>query len=96
MFTKTTKVDSCQNKGQTFSVCTPVFVRNYKSGQPNWPPGTIHKRKGQFVYNIQVGKQFWAQHKNQLHPRYAKNNIIANTPTIPLDMQIDTFDLPSL
>ena len=33
--------------------------------------------------------------KKQLHPRYTRNNIIDNMPTIPLDLLMDTFDLLS-
>ena len=87
--------DTCDNKGQTFTVGTPVFARNFRHGQSNWSPGTISKRKRKFVYNVQVREQLWARHKNQLHPRYTRNSIIDNMPTFPLNLLMDIFDLPS-
>ena len=57
------------NKGQTFIVGTPDIARNFRPKQPNWALGTISKRKGKFVYNVQVVEQLWVRHKNQLHSR---------------------------
>ena len=82
----------CQNKDQPLSVGTPVFVRSYRPGQPNWIPGTIHKKKGQFIYSVQVGDQFWAQ---QLRPRYTSNITTNNTSNIRLDVLVDTHELPA-
>ena len=87
--------DTCDNKGQNFTVGTSVLVRNFRPGRPNWAPGTISKRKGKLVYNVQVREQLLARHKNQFRPRYTRNNIINYMPTISLDLLMDTFDLPS-
>ena len=74
-----------------------MLVRNYGSGQPNWIPGTIHrKKKGLFVYDVKVGKLFWVRHGNQLRPKCIQNNQVDNMPTIPFDILMDTFELPSL
>ena len=52
------------NKWQTFTVGTPVIARNFRPAQPDWGSGIISKIKGKFVYNVQVGKQLWARHRN--------------------------------
>ena len=55
---------------KTYLVGTPVFARNYWSGQQYWIPGTIYKRKRNYINNIQVWNQLSAWHKNQIYPRY--------------------------
>lgn len=61
-----------KKQGNTFLVGTPVFARNYRFAQQYLTPGTIHKRKGQYIYDVQVGNQLWAWHKNQIPPTYTK------------------------
>ena len=88
------KQGMCQNKDWPLSVGTPVFERSYRPGQPNWTPGTIHKKKRRFIYSVQVGDQFWAQHKNPL--RYTSYIMTNNKLNIPLDWLVDTFELLAL
>ena len=71
---------------KSFPLGTPVFVRNYRSGQANWVPGITRKTKGQFLYVVQVGNQFWVRHKNQIRPRYTAGNLVDSMPTIPFDL----------
>ena len=85
----------CQNKDRPLSVSTPESVRSYRPGQANLTPGTTHKNKGRFIYSMQVRYQFWARHKKQLCPRYTSNITINNTSNIPLDLLVDTFELPA-
>ena len=87
------RYDASQNKIKLFSVGTSVFARNYRPWQPNWIPSTIHKKRT--VYDVNVGKLFWAWHRNQLRSRYTQNNLVNNMPSILLDMLLDTFELPS-
>ena len=78
-----------------FPLGTPVFVWNYRSGQANWVPGITRKTKGQFLYEVQVRNQFWIWHKNQIHPIYTAGNLVDSMPTIPFDLFMDAFELPS-
>ena len=71
---------------KSFSLGTPVFVRNYRSGQVNWVPVIICKTKGQYLYGVQVGNQFWVRHENQIHPRYTVSNLVDSMPTIPFEL----------
>ena len=52
--------------------------------------------KGLFVYNMKVGRQFWTQLRNQLCSKYTQNNQVDNKSTIPFDVLMSTFELPSL
>ena len=88
------KQGMCLNKDRPLSVGTAVFVRSYRPGQPNWTPGITHKKE-RFIYSVQVGDQFWARHRNQLRPRYTSNTTTNNTSDIPLDLLVDTFELPA-
>ena len=58
--------DTRDNKGQTFTVGATVFAKNFQPGQPNWASGTIAKRKGMFVNNVQVGEQLWTIKKKAI------------------------------
>ena len=72
-----------------------MFVRNYTSGQANCLPGITRKTKGQFLYEVQVGNQFWIRHKNQIRPRYTAGNLVDSKPIISFDLLMDTFELLS-
>lgn len=71
-------LQSEQHQQNTFPFDTRVFARNYRSGQQNWTPGTIHKRKGQYIYDVQAESQLRTRQKNQIHPRYTKKDIVSN------------------
>ncbi|CAL8101398.1 unnamed protein product [Calicophoron daubneyi] len=69
-----------------------VLARDYRSTE-FWRPGTITGRRGNVLYEVQVGRQTWIRHANQLRPNHGQVQALP-PPSIQLDILLDTFDLP--
>ncbi len=78
------------------SVGTPVFVRDYRKGFPDWIEATITAHRGSTLFDVSVGDETWVRHHNQIRRRQC------STPTgpksgapLPLDILLDTFAIPA-
>jgi hypothetical protein len=71
-----------------------VLVRDYSKRRPTWVPGHIIRRRGNVLYEVQVGPALWIRHANQMRstcvqiPTSQKNEL-------SLEVLLDTFDLGS-
>ncbi|CAH8535475.1 unnamed protein product [Dicrocoelium dendriticum] len=70
-----------------------VLVRDYRAGNPQWVVGSIRRNIGQVLYEVNVGNLIWTRHSNQLRP----TSIPAGTSArlLPLDILLESFDMPS-
>lgn len=76
----------------TFATGQTVLARDYRNHQVQWTTGTIRKRHGSVLYEVQVGSDIWTRHANQLrHTRCT--GMSDQTHPLPLDILVDTFDL---
>lgn len=82
------KVGGNNNRGD----CMLSYFLTNQHQMEQW--GT-HELKALYYTGVQVGSQLWAWPKNQVCPRYTKNDIVRNRPTIPFDLLMDTFELSS-
>ena len=58
-----------------------------------WTQGHIVQQTGNVTYNVNVENSIWVRHSNQLRPSHLPVEI-QQDPTIPLNILLDTFDLP--
>lgn len=77
----------------TFVPGQSVLAKDYRGGGEKWTPGLIRRRTGQVVYDVDVQSSTWVRHANQLRPCYQPATITSNH-TVPLDIILDTFELP--
>ncbi|BHF72892.1 hypothetical protein SprV_0401596300 [Sparganum proliferum] len=55
------------------SIGTPVFVRDYRSGFPDWIEATIVAHRGSMLFDVDVGDDIWVRHHNQIRRRHCSN-----------------------
>ena len=77
---------------RTFSIGQPVLARDYRHHQTQWTAGTILKRHGNVLYEVQVGPDIWTRHANQLRPTRCSTQS-DSTHRLPIDILLDTFEL---
>ncbi|CAH8288100.1 unnamed protein product [Schistosoma rodhaini] len=78
-----------------YEVGAKVYVRDYRHGYDKWIEGEVAKRQGKVMYEVRVNREIWTRHHNQLRPREAKKKIEV-TKRVPLDLLLDTFQLPPI
>ncbi|CAH8287843.1 unnamed protein product [Schistosoma intercalatum] len=54
----------------------------------------VVKRVGRVMYEVEVGSDRWQRHRNQLRKRLAPDRPSTES-NIPLDILLDTFNLPA-
>ena len=69
-----------------------VLAADYRSGSPKWTPGTIVRKRGNIVYEVDVHSAVWIRHANQLRSTPIEGPRPRDS-TIPLDILLDTFEL---
>ena len=72
-----------------------VYVRDYRHGFDKWIAREVTKKHGDVMYDVRVNQDIWARHHNQLRSREAKEEG-GITKRIPLDLLLDTFQLPPI
>ncbi|BHF78836.1 hypothetical protein SprV_0602195100 [Sparganum proliferum] len=78
------------------SIGTPVFVRDYRSGFPDWIEATILAHRGSMLFDVDVGDDIWVRHHNQIRRRHCSNTTgLEAVPSISLDILLDTFAIPA-
>lgn len=78
-----------------FSTGSSVYARDYRSRDRHWVAGTVVQRKGDVMYDVQIGTDIWTRHRNQIRPRLAEGEVSASATTnLPLDVLLDTFQMP--
>ncbi|CAH8575264.1 unnamed protein product [Schistosoma guineensis] len=85
-----------QTKSQklpAYEVGCPVFARDYRANHGPWIEARVVGRLGQVMYNVKVGRDTWTRHRNQLRKRIAPD--ISTGLNLPLDILLDTFNLPA-
>ena len=70
-----------------------VLARDYRNNTETWTQGRIVQQTGNVTYNVNVQNSIWVRHSNQLRPSHLPVEI-QQDPTIPLNILLDTFDLP--
>ena len=68
------------------------LARDYQNNTETWNQGRIVQKTGNATYNVNVQNSIWFRHSNQLRLSYLPVEI--QDPTIPLNILLDTFDLP--
>ncbi|BHF71896.1 hypothetical protein SprV_0401495700 [Sparganum proliferum] len=78
------------------SVGTPVFVRDYRAGFPDWIEATVVAHRGSMLLDVHVGDDIWVRHHNQIRRRHCSNITgFESGPSVPLDILLDTFAIPA-
>ena len=72
-------------KARQLNVGQTVLVRDYRWRHPSWAIGRILRKRGNVMYEIQVGSLIWVRHANQLRPTACS---IQNEPNQRLDTEI--------
>lgn len=67
-----------------------IYVMNIEPHRRTWIPGRVMRRIGSVMYQIQTQSGINARHVNHIRQRYTKN-----TNQLPLDVLLDTFELPT-
>ncbi|CAH8671840.1 unnamed protein product [Schistosoma bovis] len=78
-----------------YEVGTKVYARDYRHGCDKWVEGEITQKHGNVMYDVKVNQEIWTRHHNQLRSREAKEKE-AITKHVPLDLLLDTFQLPPI
>ncbi|CAH8633242.1 unnamed protein product [Schistosoma bovis] len=81
-------------KQSTYEVGCPVFARDYRPTHSPWTEARVVKRVGRVMYEVEVGSDRWQRHRNQLRKRLAPDRLSTES-NIPLDILLDTFNLPA-
>ncbi|BHF67670.1 hypothetical protein SprV_0301069800 [Sparganum proliferum] len=78
------------------SVGTPVFVRDYRTGFPDWIEATIVAHRGSMLFDVDVGDDIGVRHHNQIRRRHCSNTAgLESVPSLSLDILLDTFAIPA-
>nr|VZI45759.1 unnamed protein product [Spirometra erinaceieuropaei] len=78
------------------SIGTPVFVRDYRAGFPDWIEATVVSHRGSMLFDVDVGDEIWVRHHNQIRRRHCSNTTgLDPAPSLPLDILLDTFAIPA-
>nr|VZH93017.1 unnamed protein product [Spirometra erinaceieuropaei] len=48
------------------SIGTPVSVRDYRAGFPDWVEATVVAHRGGMLFDVDVGDDIWVRHHNQI------------------------------
>ncbi|BHF64762.1 hypothetical protein SprV_0200776900 [Sparganum proliferum] len=56
-----------------FSVGTPVFVRDYRTGLADLIEATVVAHRGSMLFDVDVGDDIWVRHHNQLRRQHFSN-----------------------
>ncbi|BHF74808.1 hypothetical protein SprV_0501789600 [Sparganum proliferum] len=77
------------------SIGTPVFVRDYRAGFPDWIEATVVAHRGSMLFDVDVGDDIWVRHHNQIRRRHCSNTTgLESAPSLSLDILLDTFAIP--
>ena len=71
-----------------------VYARNYRPGQRPWTSGTISGYRGKMLLEIQTDRGQIVRHRNQIRPRHHDEEATL-TNSLPLELLLDTFELPA-
>ncbi|BHF83063.1 hypothetical protein SprV_0802620400 [Sparganum proliferum] len=78
------------------SIGTPVFVRDYRAGFPDWIEATVVAHRGSMLFDVDVGDDIWVRHHNQIRRRHCSNTPgLESMPSPSLDILLDTFAIPA-
>ncbi|BHF62748.1 hypothetical protein SprV_0200573400 [Sparganum proliferum] len=78
------------------SVGTPVFVRDYRTGFPDWIEATVVAHRGSRLFDVDVGDYIWVRHHNQIRRQHCSNTSgLESVPSLSLDILLDTFAIPA-
>nr|VZI48894.1 unnamed protein product [Spirometra erinaceieuropaei] len=78
------------------SIGTPVFVRDYRAGFPDWIEATVVADRGSMLFDVDVGDDIWVRHHNQIRQRHCSNtNGLESEPSLSLDIVLDIFAIPA-
>nr|VZI34367.1 unnamed protein product [Spirometra erinaceieuropaei] len=78
------------------SIGTPVFVRDYRVGSPDWIKATVVAHRGSMLLDVDVGDDNWVRHRNQVRRRNCSNTSgFDSAPSLPLDILLDTLAIPA-
>nr|VZI00654.1 unnamed protein product [Spirometra erinaceieuropaei] len=75
---------------------TPVFVRDYRAGFPDWIEATVVSHRGSMLFDVDVGDDIWVRHHNQIRRRHCSNTTgLDSAPSLSLDILLDIFAIPA-
>ncbi|KAM3179929.1 hypothetical protein ACTXT7_017302 [Hymenolepis weldensis] len=78
-----------EGKKNGVAVNTTVYARDYRLGR-QWTAAIITKRQESTIYDVEVGKDTWVRHHNQLQRRLAEPTI--DKSYLSLYSLLDTFN----
>ncbi|KAA3675726.1 uncharacterized protein DEA37_0006214 [Paragonimus westermani] len=78
-----------QNK-RVFKPGDLIYIMNAKPHQRSWIPGRVMRRIGSVMYQVQTQSGTNVRHVNHIQHRYTEK-----TNQLPLDILLDTFELPT-
>ncbi|BHF70204.1 hypothetical protein SprV_0301325400 [Sparganum proliferum] len=71
---------------------TPVFVRDYRAGFPDWIEAAVVAHRGSMLFDVDVGDDIWDRHHNQIRWRHCNNT----TGLVSVQsLLLDTFRIPA-
>ncbi|OON15611.1 hypothetical protein X801_08582 [Opisthorchis viverrini] len=75
-----------------FHIGDAVYARNFQ-GPEKWSSGTVLGKKGNVIYEVDVGKEIWTRHINQLRPNRMQIQYRQEAENFQWDILLDTFGL---
>ncbi|CAH8452171.1 unnamed protein product [Schistosoma rodhaini] len=88
-------IQTTSRKLPTYNVGCPVFARDYRANRDPWIEARVVRRMGEVMYEVEVGTDRWTRHRNQLRKRLTPERPSTEVK-IPLDVLLDTFNLPAV
>ncbi|CAH8596854.1 unnamed protein product [Schistosoma turkestanicum] len=86
-------VKTKQQRQSAYEVGCPVFARDYRTNHGPWVEARVVRRVGRVMYEVEVGGDKWSRHRNQIRRRLAPDRP-SRAESLPLDILLDTFNLP--
>ncbi|GAA54873.1 hypothetical protein CLF_105901 [Clonorchis sinensis] len=79
--------------GRIFSRGDSVLVKDYPANRSS--SGVILRRRGNVVYEVDVGGTVWIRHANQIRHCMRPDIIQERKMNLPLDILLETFEMQS-
>ncbi|KAA3676453.1 uncharacterized protein DEA37_0008229 [Paragonimus westermani] len=79
-----------------FSIGSPVYTRDYRPTHEEWIDGVVKARREKVLLEISVGNSTWIRHRNQLRARHPHASMRETQQSLPLDVLLDTFTIPTI
>ncbi|GAA51550.1 hypothetical protein CLF_106363, partial [Clonorchis sinensis] len=85
------KLNNKRRTGRIFNRGDSVLVRDYSTNR--WSSGVILRRRGNVVYEVDVGGTVWIRHVNQIRHCVRPDIIQERKMNLPLDILLEKFQM---